>query len=863
MITTQENIADRLSTEILQGNKYFEDLMTKVSRVAVNHLFNSSIERYLPSTKEVIHVLRFADILSSSTNSEARNISFQIISALNSDFGNDSAYQLYSQAVLSRLGNFPGINYVTNKDQHITRLPLEREVEKDYKRIAHSVPGHEDFVFTDSQFTLFSVLKKSKFFSFSGPTSMGKSFIIKAFIRLSLENTPPENIAIIVPTRALINQFAIDLRIELGTDLKEKNYRIITNSNVTELASASKQNYIFILTPERLISYISQKENPSLGYLFIDEAHKIADEKDARSVTSYASIERTLKKFPNINLYFASPNVSNPEIFLKLFNKSQENRFHTTESPVSQNIVFVDFIGKTITHHVGATPKVLETSVFDHYQNANEFIEGIGANVSNIIYCNSKSVTLQKSLEFFNSISSKKMGSEEIPNTELKKAARKIRSFVHKDFYLAEFLDAGVAYHHGTLPQIIRNIIEDLYRNEYIKFMFCTSTLLEGVNMPAKNIFILTNKRNLSPFKPIDFWNLAGRAGRLNKELYGNIYCIKEDEKAWDKSDVLFKRGEIELTPTVISKTDHNLKKLEKLLQNKSVSGTQEEQEILKYIANIICIDTMQIEANYQSPLIDKLIQANREKILEYAKTKVGNIKIPLTILNSNQSIDIQVQNKVFASLKRKSGTPTSIKLPNKVDYDNCLKILQEFYALYEWGDYEKGIKSKESLKYFAVLMNQWISGKSLNQIINESINYQEQHTVAFYIDHANVGPFNREDKKHVNVLIGYIIDDIEKKLRFTFEKYFNHYYLILVDLLGEQNAGQNWALLLEYGTQNRTVIALQNLGYSRHTATYIYNNHRECLIIDDDKLVSIDFERLLSRIDRDSIEYDEIITMS
>jgi hypothetical protein len=159
--------------------------------------------------------------------------------------------------------------------------------------------------------------------------------------------------------------------------------------------------------------------------------------------------------------------------------------------------------------------------------------------------------------------------------------------------------------------------------------------------------------------------------------------------------------------------------------------------------------------------------------------------------------------------------------------------------------------------------MNQWISGKSLNQIINESINYQEQHTVAFYIDHANVGPFNREDKKHVNVLIGYIIDDIEKKLRFTFEKYFNHYYLILVDLLGEQNAGQNWALLLEYGTQNRTVIALQNLGYSRHTATYIYNNHRECLIIDDDKLVSIDFERLLSRIDRDSIEYDEIITMS
>lgn len=863
MITTNGNIADRLSNEILQENKYFENLMTKISRVAVNHLFNSSIEKYLPTNKEVIHALRFADILSSSTSSTARNLSFQIVSALNSDFRDDPAYQLYSQAVLSKLGNFPGINYIAVRDQSRSKLPVEREVEKVYKKITHSVPGHEDFVFTDSQFELFSVLKKSKFFSFSGPTSMGKSFIIKAFIRLSLENTPPENIAIIVPTRALINQFALDLRAELGTDMKEKSYRIITNSNVTELVTNTRQNYIFILTPERLLSYVSQNENPSLGYLFVDEAHKIADEKDARSVTAYAAIERTIKKYPNINLYFASPNVSNPEVFLKLFNKPLENKFHTTESPVSQNIVFIDFVSKTVSHHVSDTSTQLETTVFDHYQSANNFIESVGANVSNIIYCNSKSVTLQKSLEFYESITNKRTNLDEPTNPVLRKASRKIKSFVHKDFYLAEFLEAGVAYHHGTLPQIIRNIIEDLYRNEHIKFMFCTSTLLEGVNMPAKNIFILTNKRNLSPFKPIDFWNLAGRAGRLNKELFGNIYCIKEDEKTWDKTDLLFKRGEIELTPTVMSKTDRNLQKIEKLLQNKTVSGTQEEQEILKYIANIICIDTMQIEANYHSPLINKLIQANKEKILEYAKSKVGNIKVPLAILNANQSIDIQAQNKVYTSLKKKSIAPGNVKLPNKVDYESCLKVLQDFYTLYEWENYEKGIRSKEHLKYFAVLMNQWISGKSLNQIINESINYQEQHASSFYIDHANVGPFNRNDKRHVNVLISNIIDDIEKKLRFTFEKYFNHYYLILVELLGEQNAGQNWALLLEYGTQNRMVIALQNLGYSRHTATYIFNNHRDCLVVENEKLVSIDIEKLISRVDSDSIEFDEIVSMS
>src|SRR5690606_35056405 len=108
----------------------------------------------------------------------------------------------------------------------------------------------------------------------------------------------------------------------------------------------------------------------------------------------------------------------------------------------------------------------------------------------------------------------------------------------------------------GRMPQIIRNIVEDLYRKEKIKFMFCTSTLLEGVNLPAKNIFILSNKKSKSNFTPIDFWNLAGRAGRLNQELSGNIFCIRDNEREWKKTDVLEKKAEIKLKPTVQSKTD-------------------------------------------------------------------------------------------------------------------------------------------------------------------------------------------------------------------------------------------------------------------------------------------------------------------
>ena len=261
----------------------------------------------------------------------------------------------------------------------------------------------------------------------------------------------------------------------------------------------------------------------------------------------------------------------------------------------------------------------------------------------------------------------------------------------------------------------------------------------------------------------------------------------------------------------------------------------------------------MEIDTEYKSPLIQKLIEKNKEKIIEYAKNKTTNLIVPLSILNSNQSISLHIQNKVYVSV---SENPT--KLP-KVDYDACLEFLNMFYDLYEWGNTETNLKNKKSLKYYAFLMNQWINGISLNQIINQSISYNDENSEKFYINHKPVGKFDKNNKEHVNEIINNIIEDIEKILRYNFEKYFNHYYLILTDIFGEEKAGSNWAQFLEYGTQNRLIIALQNLGFSRHSSNYIFKNHKNCLIIENDKLKKINKSKLLSNIDKKSIEYDEI----
>lgn len=200
-------------------DKYFNELFNKCILITAENIFKKNDEPKL-STKELKDLLRFADILSNSSNSNARNKAYQIISALNHDYSNNKIYRTISKAVFSKLGNFPAINYLETKNDNFASLPLMREIEVESKKLIQKAPDGKGMIFTDTQFKLYDKLSNSIEFSFSGPTSMGKSFIIKSFIKKVIKNSPPENIVIIVPTRALINQFFSDLKTDLDEQLE-------------------------------------------------------------------------------------------------------------------------------------------------------------------------------------------------------------------------------------------------------------------------------------------------------------------------------------------------------------------------------------------------------------------------------------------------------------------------------------------------------------------------------------------------------------------------------------------------------------------------------------------------------------------
>jgi POLQ-like helicase len=845
-------IFNELSKEVIE-NDYFLSLYNKLSINISNLVFKQNTKEIL-TEKEFVHLLRFSDILSNSSSEEYRNLAYKIISLLNTQYHINPIFKTYAVAILNELGNFPAINYLNYKIE----LPFERSLNMEIKKEVQKIPHSSDKVFTDSQYKLFKQLLDSNVYSFSGPTSMGKSFIIKMFISEILNEKKFGNFCIIVPTRALINQFSIELNNELKQLILEKEYNIVTSSDISKLCIYPGNNYIFVFTPERLINYLSNDKNPKINYLFVDEAHKLAVRNDYRSITLYVSIDRCIRKNRNVNIYFSSPNVSNPEIFLKLFDKDYKKCYKTTESPVAQNLYFVDLINKKVKYKDKYTDITFEPELLKSSKSSNDIIYSLGNGNSNVIYCSSVVKAISKAKDFVHTLVHKNIEIDSKEKEELKKAEQVVREFIHEDYYLIECLEYGVAFHFGNLPYNVRNRIEDLFKRGIIKYLFCTSTLLEGVNLPAKNIFILNNKKGTKNMEEIDFWNLAGRAGRLNYELYGNIFCIRESERDWLNIDVLDNKDNIKLESDIISETNKNLDKIKSLIKSGDCeSKSQTEKEVLSYISNIISIDSL--EPN-KSPLISKLI--DNKEVLECAKEKMRGINIPFEILTSNKFILVEQQKKVYEYVLNNYRTSERVIFPKNVDYKNCLSILNKLYELYNWKDKERELRNKNSLKYYAMLMSKWINGIPLKNIINDSINYCYANKSEIYVFKNNVRVkevFDKHNKLHINTKINSTIEDIEEILRYLFEKYFDHYYSILNYILGEEKSGLNWSSFLEYGSRNTIIIELQNMGISRYAAHYIYENYGGCLEIKSGRLSGIDKNKLLNQVDKDSIVYEEI----
>ena len=839
------NIIDEMANEALTDN-YFLDLFHVVEKEYWRSIISKQIfPEVCLSKKEYDDILTFADILSLSSNPEHRNLALKIISCLKVTYENDAKFKYFSRGIMIRLGNFPGYNLLSSSTNNVEdTLSLDLSIEKQFKESINK-DTYSDKIFTDSQYYMLNELFKKNHFSFSAPTSFGKSFILTSFIKsLMMDNKRGLNIVFLVPTRALVSQTLKKFK-DVINDMDD--YFLTSSPDIPALIDKSNSHYIFVFTPERLLHYFSIASNPSIEYVFIDEAQKVLSD-DTRSVVYYHAISLAERK--SCKLFFSSPNIKNVEVFLKLFNKTSSETKTITESPVCQTRVFIDMLDKKIT--LFSDLNSIYTENYNYSYTLPALIQQISNNVNptnpkSLVYCNTIDDTINCAKQMADHLTT-------VSSVTLNQAADEIASFIHKDYYLVDLIRKGVGFHFGKLPQRIRDIVEKLYVDGDIHYLFCTSTLLEGVNLPAQNIFILNNRIGDKDLQGIDFWNLAGRAGRLAQELCGNVICVKWTDKngRWTTSESIkiIKNKKIEsISSDIITGKSKFYTNILRAAQGQPFTRqnvSENQRRVYNAFSNVLISHF----SEEQPSLLRNQLQ-NKEpggvKILTEIERKLA---LPSNIISRFPLIKVQYQNDIWNS--NQSCTP----FLNDPTYDNCFKMLDCLYELYHWGTEESGGRhplfpkgDKNVLKHYASLMCDWMNSKSLNEIISRTIYYNRGKNIKTGYSpqgRAILVPFNPNNKMHINILINETIREIDTVIRFTLKNYFENYYCILEARFGKNACGQDWTLYLEHGTTKKELIEIQKLGVPRHLSKMFYEDFSKFITFDENReLISLEVQQI------------------
>lgn len=359
----------------------------------------------------------------------------------------------------------------------IEKLDLRDRIAYEYHRPLNM---GDDLVFHREQAEIYQRLLAGDSVILSAPTSFGKSRIIDAMIATSKFN----QIAVIVPTLALIDETR--RRLSGFSD----QYKIVTH-----LSQRPGKRNIFVLTAERAVSY---EDFPKIEFFVIDEFYKIdaLDEDNDRTVALNIAFQRLLKM--GGQFYMLGPNVERVPVGIQEKFRCYFYSTHFTTVVAEHRRV----AGKG--HELERLAALCDS--FDE---------------PTLIYCRSP----HRVNEVAKMLLDKDIG---IEVKELSAASEWAGKIYHPDWIWGLGLVKGIGIHHGRLPRALAQYTVRAFNDLKLRFLICTSTLIEGVNTKAKNVVIFDNKIARENIDYFTFNNIKGRSGRMFEHFIGHVYLFAE-----------------------------------------------------------------------------------------------------------------------------------------------------------------------------------------------------------------------------------------------------------------------------------------------------------------------------------------------
>ncbi len=776
-----------------------------------HHSGANTLEHYVVPDIDWNYLLKIANLLAFSPKFEDREKALRIATSNLLFTNKNDGFQNSSVSLLRQLSNFRTIELAKKKgileENRGSEVSTVSEVLAEKRTEIFSkifVGENQSFIGNNFQNELWDSFHSNRIVSASAPTSAGKSFILYKILTDYLVNNSCTNLLYLVPTRALINQVYSDIKAEVSAiDL---DVDIVTLP--LEFLLGNSRRKVFIFTQERLHMLLASIQ-PRFDVIFVDEAHKIGD--SYRGVLLQHAIAKAESR--NSKVVYTSPFSENPEK-IKQFHLENE-RFeavHTSEITVNQNVFWINqeprSTKKWNAKLAGDNTRGLSVELKFRPTTQTKRLAFLSAEFGgdesgNLIYVNRPS-----DAENVCKLVSDYLDISDTEEDEVIKLIELSERVLHRDYSLAKVLQKGLAFHYGNLPQIIRAKIEELFAQGKLKYLACTSTLIEGVNMSCKNIFLRGPKKGAgNHMLPEDFWNLAGRAGRWGIEFQGNIFCIDtSDSTLWPYGPPK-KRQEYRIESAIeksLSKTEMLISYIEDGLPQISDSNFYQFNYVISFFFDLYNKGKLRKYINrfVESESVDKLcdLVGNQHKLMDsYVDISVTNPGVnPSGILNLRDYF-VQRKNRIEELVPSDPTSPDAL--------DSYVKVFSRINKTLSQSGDEFGNHKRSFM--LALLVVNWMQGQPIAKLIKDREKYEKK----------------RGSTKSINTVVRNVLEDVEKYARFIVPKYMACYLEVLEAVARENqleidtSALEQLQVSLEFGVSSQTHLALIRLGLSRTSA--------------------------------------------
>ena len=429
---------------------------------------------------------------------------------------------------------------------------------------------------------------------------------------------------------------------------------------------------------------------------------------------------------------------------------------------------------------------------------------------SNVVYVNVPSDAEKTASQIFEALGEEADISHEPRIQALRELCQKT---IHENYALGEVIQRGVGFHYGNIPLLIRTEIEKLFRDGLLRYLVCTSTLLEGVNLPCQTLFVLGPERGRgNKMTAADFWNLAGRAGRWGQEFAGNIVCVDTtNEKKWpDPPRQRTRYPLVRATNQVLGNPSELLDYIEGGTPADGGSGSAPLEAVFSFLA------ARRLRGNSITEL-PGVSGADLEQLEAAVDASLAGLEVPVEIVERHAGISpVSMQRLLIELASQDDPSELLVSLPESDDALETLLAALGRIKRTLGGDF--GLSGRQYA--LSLLITRWMRGLPLAVLIAERIRYES----------------TRPRPPSIATSIRRTMADVEKIARFEAPKYLACYLdLLRVDFERRGIEDQlidlpDVAMLLELGVSRMTELSMISLGLSRTTAVALSEH-----IIDDE----------------------------